>query len=106
MSVADLQSDSRFGRRIGGGERLRGRLESKTRIPDVERRERTSVAAKGATNPTEVPRRPRMTEPDVFILADGTLNGVVARITDEQWAMAMPASFAMRHTDHGLTLRE
>lgn len=34
-----------------------------------------------------------MNEPDVFVLADRTLNGVVARIRDDQWAMRMPDSF-------------
>lgn len=47
-----------------------------------------------------------MTEPEVFVLADRTLNAVVARISDEQWAMPMPDSFAMRRTDHTPTLRE
>lgn len=47
-----------------------------------------------------------MTEPEVFILADQTLNGVVAKITEDQWEMAMPASFAMRSTGHTPTLRE
>lgn len=45
-----------------------------------------------------------MIEPDVFILADRTLDGVVAKISDEQWAM--PASFAMRRTGQAPTLRE
>lgn len=47
-----------------------------------------------------------MTEPEVFVLADQTLNGVVARITDEQWAMTLPPSFAMRSADRVPTLRE
>lgn len=47
-----------------------------------------------------------MAEPEVFILADQTLNGVVARVTEDQWEMAMPASFAMRPTGHTPTLRE
>lgn len=45
-----------------------------------------------------------MIEPDVFILADRTLDGVIAKISDEQWAM--PASFAMRQTGQAPTLRE
>lgn len=47
-----------------------------------------------------------MTEPDVFVLADRTLNGVVARIADDQWETAMPASFARQPTGHPPTLRE
>jgi uncharacterized protein (TIGR03086 family) len=48
----------------------------------------------------------RLTEPEVFVLADHALNDVVARIRDDQWAMEMPASFATRVTDHRPTLRE
>jgi uncharacterized protein (TIGR03086 family) len=47
-----------------------------------------------------------MTEPEIFVLADRTLNGVVAQIRDDQWAMEMPPSFARRQTDHAPTLRE
>jgi uncharacterized protein (TIGR03086 family) len=47
-----------------------------------------------------------MTEPDVFVLADQTLRGVVDQIRDDQWTMVMPASFATRQTDHRPTLRE
>jgi uncharacterized protein (TIGR03086 family) len=39
-----------------------------------------------------------MNEPEVFVLADHTLNGVIAQIEDEQWVMEMPASFAMRRS--------
>jgi hypothetical protein len=35
-----------------------------------------------------------MNEPEIFQLADRTLNAVVARIADHQWDMTMPASFA------------
>ena len=47
-----------------------------------------------------------MNEPEVFALADRTLNGVVAQITDDQWDMAMPDTFALRQTDKVPTLRE
>jgi uncharacterized protein (TIGR03086 family) len=47
-----------------------------------------------------------MTEPDVFVLADRTLNGVIARIRDEQWDVPVPASFLTRQSDHRPTLRE
>jgi uncharacterized protein (TIGR03086 family) len=47
-----------------------------------------------------------MNEPDVFVLADTALNNVVARITDAQWAMPMPASFVRANSDHTPTLRE
>ncbi|MEA2684017.1 MAG: hypothetical protein QOK05_2345 [Chloroflexota bacterium] len=47
-----------------------------------------------------------MNEPDVFVLADRTLNEVVANIGDEQWSMEMPASFQTGTMDHRPTLRE
>lgn len=47
-----------------------------------------------------------MTEQDVFVLADETLNQVVAQIADEQWDMEMPESFMRRDSDHRPTLRE
>jgi uncharacterized protein (TIGR03086 family) len=48
----------------------------------------------------------RLTEPEVFVLADRALNNVVGMIKDDQWAMEMPPSFARRRTDHTPTLRE
>ena len=47
-----------------------------------------------------------MNEPEIFILADRTLNGVVTQIKDGQWAMEMPPSFATGQVDHVPTLRE
>ena len=47
-----------------------------------------------------------MNEADVFVLADTTLNDVIARIGDDQWDMPMPPSFARRDADHVPTLRE
>jgi len=48
-----------------------------------------------------------MTEPEIFVLADRTLRGVVEQIRDEQWDMTMPKDFAMRATpDRPITLRE
>jgi len=47
-----------------------------------------------------------MDEREVFLLAERTLNGVIAQIRDEQWAMEMPPSFATRQTDRRPTLRE
>jgi len=47
-----------------------------------------------------------MTEAEVFVLADTTLNEVVGQIRDDQWDMALPASFATRAVDHTLALRE
>ena len=38
---------------------------------------------------------PAMTEPEVFVLADEALVGVVSQIRDDQWSMEMPADFAM-----------
>lgn len=47
-----------------------------------------------------------MNEKDVFILANRALNGVVAKIADHQWDMAMPASFVRAGGDQAPTLRE
>src|SRR5229473_2001373 len=46
-----------------------------------------------------------MTEQEIFVLADRTLNGVVAKITDDQWDMRMPANFARRAGGEPPTLR-
>jgi hypothetical protein len=47
-----------------------------------------------------------MNEAEVFVLADQTLNSVVARIKDDRWTMEMPPHFLTRATDHTPTLRE
>jgi len=47
-----------------------------------------------------------MNETEVFQLADRALNAVVAEIADDQWDMAMPASFATRQSDTVPSLRE
>jgi uncharacterized protein (TIGR03086 family) len=47
-----------------------------------------------------------MNEAEVFVLANRALNGVIARVRDDQWDMEMPPSFARRHSDHAPTLRE
>ena len=47
-----------------------------------------------------------MTEPEVFVLADSTLNAVVAQIKDDQWDVEVPPDFVRRHSDHVPTLRE
>lgn len=47
-----------------------------------------------------------MTENEAFVLADRTLNGVVAQIRDDQWSMQMPAGFSVPATGHTPTLRE
>ncbi len=48
-----------------------------------------------------------MTEPEVFVLADRTLRGVVEQIRDEQWGMTMPPDFATSGApDRPITLRE
>lgn len=48
-----------------------------------------------------------MTEPEVFVLADRTLQGVVEQIGDEQWDMTMPPDFATSGApDRPITLRE
>jgi len=46
-----------------------------------------------------------MTEQEIFVLADRTLNGVVAKITDDQWDMRMPVNFARRAGGEPPTLR-
>jgi uncharacterized protein (TIGR03086 family) len=47
-----------------------------------------------------------MNEAEVFLLADRALDGVVAQIQEDQWAMEMPPNFARRQTDRTPTLRE
>ena len=47
-----------------------------------------------------------MNEIETFVLADRTLNEVVDRIADDQWAMVIPPDFAMRQTEQRPTLRE
>ena len=47
-----------------------------------------------------------MREAEVFVLADRALNDVVQQIRDDQWAMPMPPTFAMRQRDQVPTLRE
>jgi uncharacterized protein (TIGR03086 family) len=47
-----------------------------------------------------------VTEQEVFVLADRSLNDVVAKIADDQWEMRMPASFARRGAGEPPTLRE
>jgi hypothetical protein len=47
-----------------------------------------------------------LNEPAVFVLADRQLARVVASITDDQWAMTMPATFVRAGIDHVPTLRE
>jgi uncharacterized protein (TIGR03086 family) len=47
-----------------------------------------------------------MNEPEVFVLADRTLEKVIAQIRDDQWETALPASFARTGSDHVPTLRE
>ncbi len=46
-----------------------------------------------------------MSETDVFVLADHALDHVVSRIADDQWEMAMPASFARRGESEVPSLR-
>jgi hypothetical protein len=45
-------------------------------------------------------------EANIFVLADETLNDVVAQIREPQWSMEMPPSFLTRATDGTPTLRE
>jgi uncharacterized protein (TIGR03086 family) len=49
--------------------------------------------------------QPALSEPEVFVLADRTLDAVVARIRDDQWDMSMPPDFARRDTAQVPTLR-
>jgi hypothetical protein len=47
-----------------------------------------------------------MIEPEVFVLADRTLNRVVGQIQDDQWETVLPESFMTRRMDRAPTLRE
>ncbi len=48
-----------------------------------------------------------MAEPEVFVLADRALQGVVTQIRDEQWGMVLPAEFSLSSApDQRVTLRE
>ena len=47
-----------------------------------------------------------MEEPEVFVLADRTLNEVVAQIGPDQWEMVMPVEFQRQGSDRVPTLRE
>jgi uncharacterized protein (TIGR03086 family) len=47
-----------------------------------------------------------MSEPEIFVLADQALNGVVSRIKDDQWAMTIPAWFSRSQKDRTPTVRE
>jgi uncharacterized protein (TIGR03086 family) len=47
-----------------------------------------------------------LTEQEVFVLANRTLNDVVANVSDDQWDIRMPASFARRGAAEPPTLRE
>ena len=47
-----------------------------------------------------------MTEQETFVLADRTLNGVVAQIADDQWDMRVPPDFLRSDTSKVPTLRE
>jgi uncharacterized protein (TIGR03086 family) len=47
-----------------------------------------------------------MNEAEVFVLADRTLNNVVAKVADEQWDIPVPPDFARSSRDHVPTLRE
>ena len=46
-----------------------------------------------------------MNEAEVFVLADQTLNRVIAQIRDDQWDLTMPESFLMK-SDDVATLRK
>jgi uncharacterized protein (TIGR03086 family) len=62
-----------------------------------------AVRPREAAMPTE---ESGMDEAQVFVLADRTLEGVVARIEPGQWDMTMPPTFATRSSDGVPTLRE
>ena len=47
-----------------------------------------------------------MSEPEIFVLADQALNGVVSRIKDDQWPMTVPAWFSRSQKDRIPTVRE
>jgi hypothetical protein len=45
-------------------------------------------------------------EPEVFVLADRTLAGVIAQIPDDAWDQPIPEGFATSGSDHTPTMRE
>ncbi len=47
-----------------------------------------------------------MNEPQIFVLAERAIEGVVSQITADQWAIVMPPSFNTHQADHDPTLRE
>jgi hypothetical protein len=47
-----------------------------------------------------------MHEAEVFVLADHTLNSVVAKIADDRWEVPVPPDVARADGDHAPTLRE
>ena len=47
-----------------------------------------------------------MNEADVFVVADRTLERVIAQVSDDQWDAPVPSNFARSDTDHVPTLRE
>jgi uncharacterized protein (TIGR03086 family) len=47
-----------------------------------------------------------MNEPEVFHLAEQALRYVVGLISEDQWAMELPPTFAIRQTDRVPTLRD
>ena len=46
-----------------------------------------------------------MAEPDVFVLADRALAGVVGQIAPDQWEMTLPESFTTRSRPERPSLR-
>src|SRR5262249_51616834 len=105
--------DGRAGRRAGPVRRVeRGAgLRDPRGRPDGRRRRGDGGAGLiqrlgGPGDPVH-PRRLRpMDEREVFVLANRTLNGVVAQIGDDRWAMPMPPNFRRRATDEPPTLRQ
>ena len=63
-------------------------------LPRIGRRD-GSDHLDSVSHVTEVEEETAMTEPEVFVLADEALVGVVSQIRDDQWSMEMPADFAM-----------
>jgi uncharacterized protein (TIGR03086 family) len=47
-----------------------------------------------------------MNEQEVFVLADRTLEGVIAQISDDQWDAPVPSDFARSDSERVPTLRE
>src|ERR1700677_3562888 len=66
---------------------------------------RESAPSESALSESALPES-TLPEPAVFVLADRALDAVVAQISDEQWEMPMPPTFAIGQTSERPSLRQ